>query len=262
MLAAAAKIIFFIGQINIGIGHRQGRALRQLYVDAVLDLGATHEISGEDYSHLTRSLRVKIGEVLRLVDSDFSAFQGHIVAINRRSVSVVSDEKLPPLPKRPSLCLGLCAPASDAFDAALDAAVQLGVTEFVPLNSMRSRHLDASKRSRWQRIAKESCCQSLRLRPPEILEPEALNHFLDSAREGRRFLAWQGSPTVGRPKLDSNSAHTLLVGPEGGFDETELAMAKAAGWEFLRLGDEVLRVPVAVAAGLSVLYHLSSGTAT
>lgn len=226
---------------------------------AALKVDAEIGISGEDYTHLTRSLRAKIGEPLRLVGPDFSIFSGFIVAIDRHSATVRIAERLPQPSVQAPLALGLCAPSTDAFDAALDAAVQLGVTDFVPLLSSRSKQLDVAKMPRWQRIAKETCCQCLRARPPAILAPQPLSNFLAASRPGKRFLAWQGASPSSIHSLETATVLTLLIGPEGGFDQEELRMAKEQGWDFLQLGEGVLRVPVAVAAGLSVLNHLRSG---
>jgi 16S rRNA (uracil1498-N3)-methyltransferase len=232
--------------------------LRQLYVGSKLEAGATAEVTGEDYHHLTRSLRAKVGEPVRLVDADFRAFKGVVVAIDRRAATFSAELELPSEAPLGPLALGLCGPAAEAFDAALDAAVQLGVTEFVPLQSARSRAMDASKLPRWERIARESCCQSLRSRPPELSPPQTLENFLKAARPGKKWLAWQGAEAPPR-QMPHSEPLTLVVGPEGGFEDPEIAMARAAGWQFLSLGPQILRVPVAVASGLAVLQQLRTG---
>jgi 16S rRNA (uracil1498-N3)-methyltransferase len=212
------------------------------------------EIEGEDWLHLTRSLRARVGERLRLVDPGFRAFEGAITAIGRRSLSVVAEAALPPEPEAPPLALGLCAAANEAFDASLDAAVQLGVTEFVPLLSAHSRALDGSRHERWLRLARESCCQSNRCRPPFIAAPMPLEDFLKAPRAGKKFVAQQGgaSPAHAAP----SEAISLVVGPEGGFSGEELELAAAEGWQALGLAPQILRVPVAVAGGLALLRSL------
>jgi 16S rRNA (uracil1498-N3)-methyltransferase len=216
-----------------------------------LKAGDQAELTGEDYMHLTRSLRARVGEPLRMVGPDFAPFLGTIIAINRHAVTLKASEAMPMDTQAPELVLGLCAPANEAFDAALEAAVQLGVSDFRPLISRNSRSPETAKRPRWERIVRESCCQSLRAQPLRIHDPQALEEFLRLPRQGGRFVAWQGAPA--RPLAHQRQPQALVVGPEGGFDDAEIALASSLGWEFLNLGPHVLRVPVAVAAGLGLL---------
>lgn len=228
--------------------------MRQVYVPGLLSPGAFAEIEGEDYLHLTRSLRAKVGDPLRLVDTAFTAFSGRITAINRHSASVQADAAEAAGRESAPLVLGICVTANDAFDASLDAAVQLGATEIVPLQSARSRAVDESRLLRLQRIVRESCCQSLRLKPPRIASGQPLEDFLKSHALARRYIAWQGG-TPGE-KAGSGEALALLVGPEGGFEDAEISSARTQGWAPLSLGPHILRVPVAVSAGLGILQQL------
>jgi 16S rRNA (uracil1498-N3)-methyltransferase len=216
----------------------------------LLKPGQSAEITGEDYTHLTRSLRAKIGERLRLVDESGAAFEGVLSAADRKKAVVLAETVLPAEAPQAELCLGLCAPSAEAFDAALDAAVQLGVSEFAPLRSSRSKAPDPAKRARWERIAKESCGQSLRTRLPRILDPQPLESFLLRDFSGAKWLAQQEGSAA--PAGQASGPLSLLVGPEGGFEDAELELAKKAGWQFLKLAPAVLRVPVAVSAALAV----------
>lgn len=232
--------------------------MRQVFVDALLAPGASTEISGDDYGHLTRSLRLKVGEALRVVDASFSPYLATLAAVDRRSAQLLVGEALPAEPAVAPLLLALCMPSAEAFDASLDAAVQLGATEIVPLHSARSRDQDGSKLPRWQRIAREACCQSLRARPPRIRAPLGLDDFLKASLPGGKFIAWQGSQEA-PASLPAAGPLALLVGPEGGFEPAELELGIQLGWKAISLGRQILRVPVAVAAGLGILNHLRSG---
>jgi 16S rRNA (uracil1498-N3)-methyltransferase len=225
--------------------------LRQVYVDQALTRGALASVQGEAYVHLTRSLRARIGESVRMVDPEFKAFAGIIVSIDRHAATLQAGEPMPFAAEGPGLVLGLCAPAAEAFDAALEAAVQLGVTSFQALSSQHSRVPESAKMPRWERIVRESCCQSMRARTPRVLEPVALEDFLRASRPGLKCIAWQEAQAG--PLAPESGPQSLVVGPEGGFSESEISLARELGWHFLNLGPHVLRVPVAVAAGLALL---------
>ena len=225
--------------------------MRQVFIDARLGPGASAQISGEDYHHLTRSLRAKIAEPLLLVDLDGLRFECIIESINRQAAQVRALRALDPEPEPPMLSVALCVPKSDALDASLDAATQLGATRFIPLNSARSQIIIGGRQPRWKRIVRESCCQCLRAKPMQILEPCSFGDFLGQAEPGAKLMAWQGGGPA--PAISSAQPLQLLIGPEGGFEDSEISAAREAGWSMLSLGPRVLRVPVALTAALGAL---------
>ncbi len=213
--------------------------------------GELAELEGEDYIHLTRALRVRPGEILQMVDAAGIRFEGHIEGVDRRGVTLKALRPMPPDPVLPPLRVALCAPKAAAFEDALDAAVQLGATEFIPLASGRSQKLPLDRADRWQRMVRESCCQSLRAVPMRILPEQTIADFLRGYPEGLRLIAWQGGS--GLEPIGSSDPVTLVLGPEGGFEESEMDLALATGWHPVRLGTLILRVPVALSAALGAI---------
>jgi 16S rRNA (uracil1498-N3)-methyltransferase len=226
--------------------------VRQVFVNEALTGLQETQIVGDDYRHLTLSLRMKTGEGLRLVDPGRQVYRGTIRAIDRKAVHVSLEGSESNLPAEREATLGLCMTAHDAFDASLDAAVQMGVTSFVPLLSARSKAALKPRRERWERIAREAACQSFRLRCPEIKEAMSFEAFL-AQEKGKRFIAKPGASVLSARSLSPEAPFSVLVGPEGGFENSELEAAAASGWSALGLGPAILRVPVAVVAALSTL---------
>jgi len=226
--------------------------LRQIFVQGRLQTGSIAAVVGDDHHHLTRSSRAKIGELALLVDEAGGRFEGILESVNKSQALLRVTRPLPAEPALAPLTLALCLPKAEALDACLDAATQLGVTHFVPLSSARSQEFSSSRQERWQRIVRMSCCQCLRARPMELSAPRELETFLPQSGPGRKFLAWQGA-AASNTSLAGQEALTYLVGPEGGFEDSEIAAAKESGWELISLGPRILRVPVAVAAGLGAL---------
>jgi 16S rRNA (uracil1498-N3)-methyltransferase len=226
--------------------------LRQIFIQGRLRPGGAATVTGADHHHLTRSLRAKIGEPWLLVDDAGDRFEASLESVTKLEAILRVTRGLGAEPELPPLTLALCLPKLDALDACLDAATQLGVTHFVPLNSARSQAVSAGRQERWQRIVRESCCQCLRSKPMQILEAQRLEDFLGKALPGRKLLAWQAGKLM-QGRLDLATPLTFLIGPEGGFEEKEIAAAMDNGWEPLSLGPQILRVPVALAAGLGAL---------
>ena len=229
--------------------------MRQIFIQDHPQPGQVTLVTGDDHHHLTRSLRAHIGETWLLVDDTGGRFEGVIESITKSEARLKVVRDLGPEPELAPLTVAICLPKSDAFDACLEAATQLRVTQVAPLQSARSQDISANRRSRWQRIIRMSCCQCLRSKPMQILELGSLEAFLTAPRPGRKFLAWQGGEAL-KGVLEANEPLTFLIGPEGGFEEKEIAFAKAASWEPLALGPQILRVPVALSAGLGWLHAM------
>lgn len=232
--------------------------MRQVYSSEDLKPGTATRIEGEDYVHLSVSLRMRPGEGLLLVDPAGLRFEGVIKALDRQAVTVEVEKSLDPQPELRPLALGLCMPAGEAFDSSLEAAVQLGATEIIPLISERSQRLARDKTARWARIAREACCQSFRAALPQVQGIKDLGGFLSAPRQGSRMLAAAGGAELG-PGLALSGPVSLVIGPEGGFSPAELESAAQAGWKIISLGPRILRVPVAVAAALASVQLLREG---
>jgi 16S rRNA (uracil1498-N3)-methyltransferase len=146
------------------------------------------------------------------------------------------------------------------LELALEKATELGVSEIVLVDANRSEkgiERGAEKRmTRWRRILLEASQQSRRAQLPEISGPvrfadaikaEATHRlFLDEVRTGKPILS-------AIPARSPEDSIALLVGPEGGWAETERALAKESGWTPVTLSTQVLRAETAAIAALAIL---------
>jgi 16S rRNA (uracil1498-N3)-methyltransferase len=163
----------------------------------------------------------------------------------------------------PTLRLVLCAALIkfDHFEWMIEKATELGVSEIVPVETIRSeRGLEraAHKRvERWRRIALEASQQSRRAVLPEVSEPEPLRVTL--VREATHRFALDENPAA-RPLnaalpavRDPQDSVALLIGPEGGWTEEERAQFSIAAWTPVSLGPLVLRAETAALAALAIV---------
>src|SRR6202046_472160 len=147
-------------------------ARRRFFVDRVRNGQA--EITGENAHHLTRVLRVEVGQKFEITDNQ-RAWLASVETARKDLVRFHVIEQLAAGPELPPLTLYLALIRFERFEWAVEKATELGITRIVPVEAARSErglYDGAHKRlERWRRIAREAAEQSRRLRAPEIGEP-------------------------------------------------------------------------------------------
>jgi len=218
------------------------------------------EISGDDARHLTRVLRVEVGQKYEISDNR-NVYLAEIETARKEQVTFRTIEKLET--PQPSLRLVLCAALIkfDRFEWMIEKATELGVSEMVPVEAIRSeRGLERAARKRmerWRRIALEASQQARRARLPEIAEPEPLRSALSREATCRFALdenpkAWPLASVLPKSR-DAQDTVAMLVGPEGGWTDDERAQFTSAAWMPVSLGPLILRAETAALAALAIV---------
>ena len=156
-----------------------------------------------------------------------------------------------------------CLPAADKMDVVVQKATELGVSHIQPVTAKRSVvRLSGERMERrvthWRGIASASCEQCGRNRVPTVSPIIDLPQYLASMaaqNEPRLICLPQGGVRL-RDLARPEQAVTILIGPEGGFEESEIKAAKVAGFRVLSLGPRVLRTETAGPAVLAALMGL------
>ena len=231
---------------------------RRFFVDQVRNGHA--EIAGEDARHLTRVLRVEVGERYEISDNR-GVYLAEIETARKELVVFRALEKLPSHAVTPALILAAALIKFDHFEWMIEKATELGVAKIVPVEAMRSeRGLEraAHKRiERWRRIALEASQQSRRAFLPEVEEPVALSEAL-SLTATHRYLSDEkpGTQSLAAalpPERAGSDTVAILVGPEGGWTDEERDAAIDAQWTPVSLGPLVLRAETAAIAALAII---------
>jgi 16S rRNA (uracil1498-N3)-methyltransferase len=228
---------------------------RRFFVDQVRNGRA--EISGDDARHLTRVLRVEPGQRYEISDNR-NVFLAEIESARKEHVVFRALEKLPTDAESPRITLLVALFKFDRFEWMIEKATELGVSEIVPVESVRSqRGLEraAQKRvERWRKIALEASQQSRRAHLPEIGEPISLTRALDKQATHRFALDEDaGAAPLDAPVLRPSESAAILVGPEGGWTDQERAQIAAANWTRASLGNLILRAETAAIAALAIM---------
>lgn len=227
-----------------------------LYLRGGAAPGATVQVEGSEAAHARRSLRLKSGDRVHLVDGEGHRYRGVLLDVDRRGIRVGVEEveTLPTWPNRP-IWLGAGVLRSTRMDFVVEKASELGVERFFPLLLDRcvARPQGAgTKEGRWQRLAVESLKQSRRARLMRVEPPLELDALLERIPSPADL--WYGDPGGISPLAVPSSAGegplVLLVGPEGGLTPSEIERLGAREGTPISLGSNRLR---AETAGLTLL---------
>jgi len=258
--------------------------MHRLFVPPERLQGATATLDADAHRHVARVLRARPGDRLTL-------FDGRGTEVDAEVVSVGRDETVVALGERHDGRVAASAGAEivllqslargERMDVIVQKTTELGVARIVPVVAGRSvsrpvgqgssqggpqdGSLRAARRARWEKIAREAARQSGRADVPRIDDAVPLAAALAeaAASEGQhaRLALWESSR--GHPLrhalVPAPRKVTLLIGPEGGFAEAEVAAAAAAGFQVVGLGARILRVETAAIVAVALTQAAAGG---
>lgn len=233
-------------------------------------------ITGPDVNHIKNVLRMKEGEELSVGNGvDDTEYRCQIDHFTEKEVvcriRFIKEEGVE-LPARIYLFQGL--PKSDKMELVIQKAVELGAYEIIPVVTKRAVvKLDdkkaRSKITRWQAVSEAAAKQSKRALVPRVhdlmtmqeavayakgMDAKAIPYELSRGMEATR--AWIASAADTVSLADGNAASiAVFIGPEGGFEESEIELAKEAGITPISLGRRILRTETAGLTILSILMY-------
>lgn len=228
------------------------------YINQVVNCGETLVLPDDLHRHAVQVLRGQVDDPLVLFNGQGGEYHAHFIEVNKKKSSVVIDQ-FDSVERESSLSIHLVLALikSDKFDFALQKAVEMGVTSIQPVIAARSvLNVKGSRLEKkvqhWQGVVHSACEQSGRTRIPEILPLLAFNDYLIKASSQPRVaMLPEASASVAELNI-SNSALSLLIGPEGGFRDDEVELMKQQQVQAIRFGPRILRAETAVVAGLAV----------
>jgi 16S rRNA (uracil1498-N3)-methyltransferase len=237
--------------------------VKAVYACAALDSDVdVHD--GDEGRHAATVRRTRVGEVVDLVDGRGTRVTGTVTGTAKDTLTVeVTSRVLEPAPS-PRITLVQALAKGDRGELAVERATEVGVDTVVPWAAARCVVKWEGERGekaleRWRSTAREAAKQSRRAWFPSVTP---LARTADVATLGGQLLVLHESAqtpltavplSVARGGSDATAEVVLVVGPEGGISDEELAALVAAGGTAVRLGDSVLRTSTAGAAAISVV---------
>jgi 16S rRNA (uracil1498-N3)-methyltransferase len=222
--------------------------------------GSTVTLDGPEGKHAVQVRRMRIGEAIQLSDGKGTRVRGAVTDTASGSLTLTVEEvSKESLPQR-QITLVQALAKGDRDEMAIQAATELGAMGVIPWQASRSiSRWDGPKKdkgqARWQQIVSEAAKQSLRAYTPEvspILDTKELSTLV------MRFdlvlvLDTSATTVLYQTQLPAAGTIALVVGPEGGIEQSELDLLEKAGAKLVSLGANVLRTSTAGPAVIAAL---------
>lgn len=219
-------------------------------------------LTNDDQHHLLHVMRAKVGEEIEVVDQG-KAFLCKIDSLFPLSISSIEEIAFnSELNKEITLFFALAK--GDKIETVIQKSTELGVSRIVLFTCKRCvtdfSNKDTSRKfERYNKIAKEASEQSHRLKVPEIVGVIDINKIPNDLLCDENFVAYEkeAGNTTNSFNLNCNSKTiSIMVGPEGGFEESEILRLEGIGFKSISLGKRILRCETATFYSLSVLSYL------
>jgi len=236
----------------------------RFFIDKGMVNGNEVVIDGFDALHISRSLRMKVGEEIVLCDAEGEDMECRIAKITDLEVTcdIVEKKECEAEPKI-EVVLYQCLPKGDKLESVVKKATELGVSRVVPVLSTRCISRPdgksfAKRAERLKKIALEAAMQSGRGRIPEISDMMDFKGCIKEATESDlAIIMYEKNGESFSKVLEDFSGKRIavIVGSEGGFEEREAEYAVSSGVKAVNLGKRILRTETAPICALSVIMY-------
>lgn len=221
----------------------------------------TVTLGAEEARHLRDVLRLKAGDEARVFDGDGGEFLGVITEVRKSAAILRVLDKIEPTAPESALDLTLAVSVykSDKLDLVVQKAVELGVSRFSPIVTYRGevKLRDTVKRTeRWRKIALEATKQCERAKVMQIDEIVSLEDYVATAGADaglRLMFSEKGGGAI--PTEAASKKITALVGPKGGWEDSEIDLAAERGFVPVKLGRRIMRAETSAITFAALLQH-------
>jgi len=238
------------------------RAIR-IHLEHPLAVGQRLTLPEAASNHLSRVLRLAVGDECLLFNGDGHDYAARLVSAQKRSSDVeilactaVANES----PLAITLAQGIAR--GEKMDLILQKATELGVACIVPIITERTEvklegERSDKKKQHWQGVIAAACEQSGRARLPSLDEPTTLARYAAAETANIKLvLDPEGELSLSDLQISSTPPQpnvALVIGPEGGLSERDLAALRAGGFRGVRIGPRILRTETAGLAAIAAL---------
>ncbi len=239
--------------------------LHRFFVEPCQVTDGTIIINGDDVKHISKVLRLHEKDSIIVCDCEGFDYACEIQSISSDEVVATIIEKTPSGAEPPvNVTIYQGMPKSDKMDYIVQKCVELGAVSIVPVITKRTVAIpkdEKKKVARWQKIAAEAAKQSGRGIIPTV---ESVISFKDMIKnlspDELNILPYESEKDLSLKNILDNTDRkniNIIIGPEGGFDESEVLLAKERNVSIVTLGPRILRTETAPLAALSaVMYQL------
>lgn len=225
-------------------------------------------ITGGDVNHIKNVLRMSVGDKICVINGQNNKeYYCEITALGSDTVDTriceirESDQEL-----ANEIVLFQGLPKSDKMELIIQKAVELGVHTIVPVSTDRTvvkldAKKEANKRKRWMSISESAAKQSGRLRIPEVTQVVSFREALEMAgKMDVRLIPYELAEGMEKTReimsgIQPGQSVAVFIGPEGGFESSEIEKAREIGIQSITLGKRILRTETAGLVTLAMLVY-------
>ena len=219
-------------------------------------------IEDEQFHYLSTVRRFSVGDEINIFDGLGNSYKARIDSIDRTSMKgTILSSKTFVLPKI-KISLYTAIPKGERFDWLIEKAGEIGVSKIVPLIYLRSvvKELSENKVERYKKISISASSQSWRADIMPIDKPVKFNEVVEKVSKEKdtlNVLPWESEENKNILGLLNENKDikniNIFIGPEGGFDKTEIDLALQNDFRTVTLGKNILRVETAAIVASSIL---------
>ncbi|MEU2030632.1 16S rRNA (uracil(1498)-N(3))-methyltransferase [Nocardia amamiensis] len=238
------------------------------YLDEVPEPGAIAVLDGPEGRHAATVRRIRVGEPITLSDGRGVLAESEVVAAHRDRLELAVRDRMLAARPAPLVTVVQALPKSDRSELAVELMTEAGADAVIPWQAARCvanwEGKAAKAVDKWRAAARSAARQSRRAYIPEVADLHRTKDLLELVRkakaDGAIVAALHESGTARFTELPFADAAEiiLVVGPEGGLDDAELAALADAGANVTLLGPTVLRTSTAAAVALGALGALTA----
>ena len=218
----------------------------------------------DNYRHIARSLRARVGENLLLIDENQIQYETLISEINSKEIFCEVQKSYPS--KRDlefDLFLAQSPLRSDAQITVMEKATELGVRAVYPVFTDNCA-LKVNKQEKWQKVMNEASKQCERAKIPTCFEPTTFEELQKKDFDKVIVFAERSTEKSLKQYLSENPTKKgdkilVIIGPEGGFSQKEFDYFRSKNLPLISLGDLILKAETAVIVALGDIIYEYQG---
>ena len=218
-------------------------------------------LKGENFHHLARVLRARVGERVEVCDGKGTDYFCVAERFDKESARLKIEKSAPNTAENgPFITLYQCVAKGDKMEQIITRTIEMGVSRIVPVMSEYcvSRVEGDKKGERWRKVALSAAKQSGRGIIPEVTPVMDIKDAILRMADNRlAFVCYEKEWENTLAALPASDEIAFLIGSEGGLSEAEAKLWQAAGLNAVTLGERILRTENAAAYVLPVLFYKS-----
>ena len=233
--------------------------LSLFFVDQISS-GSTQELSGDEGHHAVKVMRLQIGEQIKIADNLGNWVSGAITEVGKKSLKIDVAERGNAERLKPELILVQAVTKSDRTKEMLELLTVAGADQIIPWQAQRCiSKWKSDSTDKWLTTIKESAKQARRVKLPVLSDAVTTNQLVKLFQAEDQIIVLHESAQLNLSQfkfVESTQRIFIVIGPEGGISEDEIAQLTSAKAVVVRMGENVLRSAHAGFAALSGIQTL------